>query len=637
MAKRALLLHVVPLLLVVFFFGSVSYSQSPDASSLLPLESVLNPDGSFRAGTGLTGSLDPTGWHMHLGPHGEPMFSRTPGLVQSFQQMGLDTDTGDVHWDDSFPGPVGTNNSVSAIAIHGNDIYFGGAFTGTESTEANYIVRWDGVSWKTLGVGVDGPVTALAFVDSILYVGGYFDIAGGLPASRVAAWNGNSWSSLGQNPNDGVSGPVAALTSIGSDLYVAGYFSTAGNGIAVGNIARWDGSAWHALGTGTGQNDFIYTLANDGVSIYAGGYISIAGGSPAHYIARWDGTAWHTLGDSPYEGTDDFVSSLAFARGKLYVGGDFSTVGGVVSAAHIAVWDGSHWSSPEFSLSGNVVALCYSGGKLYVSGDFASTASQRGFVAAWDSAQHILSFLANGLNSPARAIASYGRDIYFAGSFTDYSNGDTTLPSDFIARWTGSKWTSLFSPTKQPNSTAGNLYVVAVKDSDLYLGGLFDAAGTVAANNIVQWESHTQSWKTLGDGPSNGVDGAVEAIYVSTSGAIYVGGLFRNAGGAPARNIAQWDGAAWSPLGLGLHVSFGGAVFAITEAISATEYHLYAGGRFDSAGTVAASNIAEWTGTTWVSLGSGITGVWDQFTRSGLRSSTRFRPSLPSCQAVCRR
>ena len=153
---------VVALLIVLFLVVSSSYSQSPSGSSPLPLESALTADGSFRSGAGVSGSFDPTGWHMYLGPHGEPRFSRTPDQFQSFQQTSFDT--GDIHWDDGFPGPVGTNNAVSAIAAHGNDIYFGGTFTSTESIEARYIVRWDGVSWKTLGTGLNGPVGALLFL-----------------------------------------------------------------------------------------------------------------------------------------------------------------------------------------------------------------------------------------------------------------------------------------------------------------------------------------------------------------------------------------------------------------------------------------------------------------------------------------
>ena len=42
---------------------------------------------------------------------------------------------------------------------------------------------------------------------------------------------------------------VNALAVSGTNLYAGGYFTTAG-GVPANNIAKWDGSAWSALGSG---------------------------------------------------------------------------------------------------------------------------------------------------------------------------------------------------------------------------------------------------------------------------------------------------------------------------------------------------------------------------------------------------
>ena len=95
--------------------------------------------------------------------------------------------------------------------------------------------------------GDNGQVNALAVSGSDLYAGGEFTTAGGVSANNIAKWNGSAWSALGTGMN-GVS-TVNALAVIGGDLYAGGYFTTAG-GVRANNIAKWNGSVWSALGSG---------------------------------------------------------------------------------------------------------------------------------------------------------------------------------------------------------------------------------------------------------------------------------------------------------------------------------------------------------------------------------------------------
>jgi hypothetical protein len=73
----------------------------------------------------------------------------------------------------------------------------------------------------------------------------------------------------------------------------------AGN-VPANDIAKWDGTQWSALGSGTnGPSVTSLTVFDDGngPALYAGGTFTTAGGVPANGIAKWNGSEWSTVGD----------------------------------------------------------------------------------------------------------------------------------------------------------------------------------------------------------------------------------------------------------------------------------------------------------------------------------------------------
>jgi hypothetical protein len=82
------------------------------------------------------------------------------------------------------------NNTVSALAVIGPDLYAGGNFTTAGGILANHIAKWDGNSWSALGSGTDGNVSALATDGSgHLFVGGSFYLAGTNVSPYIAQAN----------------------------------------------------------------------------------------------------------------------------------------------------------------------------------------------------------------------------------------------------------------------------------------------------------------------------------------------------------------------------------------------------------------------------------------------------------------
>jgi len=272
----------------------------------------------------------------------------------------------------------GLNFYASSLVVSGTDLYVGGDFTMAGGVSANNIAKWSisANEWSPLGsllqVGSSTypQVFALAVLGSDLYVGGIFRTADG-SATNIAKWSvsANEWSPLGSGVSGYLGGLVFTLAVSGTDLYVGGIFRTADGSAA--NIAKWNGSAWSALGSGVSGGELggvVSTLAVSGPDLYVGGNFTTAGDSAANNIAKWDGSAWSALGSGLLK--TGGVGAIAVAGRDLYVGGAFTTAGGTL-ATNIARWDGSAWSALGSGVNnGGVSELAVVGSDLYVGGNF---------------------------------------------------------------------------------------------------------------------------------------------------------------------------------------------------------------------------------------------------------------------------
>ena len=532
------------------------------------------------------------------------------------------------------PGSV-MNGGIYALAAFddgsGPALYAGGNFTTAGGVSAPHLARWNGTGWSAVGgSGMSGNVHALGVYDDgsgpALYAGGSFPTAGGVAVGGIAKWDGASWSALGS----GISGSGARVLAFevfddgsGPALYAGGTF-TGIDGIPAGRIARWDGTSWSALGTlSLGTVGSVATLAvfddGSGPALYAGGGFTTAGGVAVTNVARWDGASWSALGPAG-GGTEGYVRELVpFDDGSgpsLYVGGAFTLAGGV-SAPRIARWNGASWS-PLGAVGGAVTDTVYSlaafddgsGPALYAAGGFYDAGGVRApRVARWDGvtwsplgASSLTSYLL--LEALAPFDDGSGPSLYAGGTFEAIDG----VPASDIARWDGVQWSPVGS-----GIGAGSVSVLAVCDDGsgaaLYAGGSLLSAGGVSASRVARWDG--SGWSPLG-APGDGVDNAARAIASLDLGngpEVYVGGFFHLAGsvltggGFFVNNIARWDGTSWSPVGAPVN-GVNGTVYALCAFDDGTGPALYVGGDFTTAGGVAAPHIARWDGTSWSALGA---------------------------------
>jgi probable HAF family extracellular repeat protein len=284
-----------------------------------------------------------------------------------------------------------TSQEVYALAAANGILYVGGTFDkvnlnsgGTQTLTVGRIAKWDGSAWSTMNGGVSGGTTVV----NAIAVRGNRVYAGGnftSPAAYVAYYENSTWSAL-----SGTGGPTVIVNAIAvaanGDVYVGGN---------VGFLKKWSNNTWSDLGSGV--NGDVNALAIRGNDLYVGGGFSTAGGLSANNIAKWSlvgSGGWSSLPGELW-GTQQRILSIAFnGSGQLYVAG---TAGKKIYAYVNGAWSttipaGDGLSQSQFSATGRALAVDRSAGKVYVGGYFDSISTTpstpANYVAVWNDMEY---------------------------------------------------------------------------------------------------------------------------------------------------------------------------------------------------------------------------------------------------------
>ena len=440
-----------------------------------------------------------------------------------------------------------------------------------------------------------GVISTITISGTDVYIGGSFFSISGVRANNIAKWNGSAWSALGTGCNSSISLGVAAIAVIGTDVYAGGYFNLAGGVANTANLAKWSGSAWSSIGN---VDNYVQALAVINTDLYVGGAFTgsnlINGASK---IAKWNGSVWSALGRGCNTGS--VVNALAVSGSDLYIGGDFSNTltalgASVPNTSRIAKWNGSGsvWSALGTGCDAAVHCITVSGANIYAGGDFNNVGTR---IARWNGTTW--SSLSSGCDNRVLAIAVIGSTVYVGGYFGSAGGQPTTSN---LAKWSGSAWSAVGAGCGiYPNAI---VFALAVSGTDLYIGGTITTAGGQPAINLAKWSGSAYSTFGVVESTCN-----INALALSGTD-LYVGGDFTTARGVPNTScIAKWNGSVWSALGTGCSLAGGGSY---VSALAFLGSDLYIGGVFPSVGGIGNTlNIAKWNGSVWSALGTGCNGL----------------------------
>ncbi|MEM1182788.1 MAG: hypothetical protein AAGM22_30870, partial [Acidobacteriota bacterium] len=522
-------------------------------------------------------------------------------------------------------GEVGLDSQVEALQVFddgsGSALYIGGFFRSAGGLDTERIVRWDGTTWSDVGGGLTGPVYDLAIFDdgsgSALFAAGYFPGAeGGAEASILERWDGTAWSTVATASHASGFVPRGRALVVHDDgsgpgLFLGGLFTDIGDD-TVNGLARWDGTAWSAVGVGgaVGIGGEVRALASYSPDqtpevLYVGGLLSSAGGQPASRIARWNGAAWSTLpaGPDQPEGPVITLDTFDFGNGPRLLAGAMDGSTGTGTGNYFTTFDGASWSVPVTVQPDSAVRAFGrfdgpGGDTLWVGGFF-----QR----ADDVPISHLATVENGALTPINprprggvtpridALAFFdagdgqGPQLYAAAPEIA---GDAVV--DGLARRTDAGWTSVVDAfDRRPESGISQLISFNDGTGDaLYAAGA-PLVDPVNGSRVLRWDG--SEWSELP--VITGLFYALAAYDAGAGPELYASGEMQLPGTGEIVRLARFSGGAWTPLLTTLDID--GRIFSL----KALGPFLYIGGAFEQLLGTEVWSAARWDGSAWTGFG----------------------------------
>lgn len=380
-------------------------------------------------------------------------------------------------------------------------------------------------------------------------------------------------------------GTVNSVVYSNEKVYLGGDFTHVGPAVPFGTILN-NSTGLPNMSYAAPNGTVLAVLADGSGGWYIGGDFTTVGGVTRNRLARInsDGTLHDWNPDA-----DNTVNTLLISGSTIYVGGNFTNIGGQ-TRNRIAALDASTGLATAWNPNASAIvnAIAVSGSNVYVGGNFTTIGGQtRNRIAALDASTGLATAWNPNASGTVNAIAVSGSTIYVGGTFaTIGGQSRNRIAALDASTGSASAW--------NPNVTGGSINKMVLDGNNIYIGGTFTLVAGTTRNRIAALDA-TATGTALSPylistwNPS--ADDQVTSLLISGT-TLYVGGFFSSIGGQSRARIAALDantGSAtnWNP-------KAGDEVRAL--AVNGTS--VYVGGNFTIIGGEVRNYLARFDAAT---------------------------------------
>eukprot|EP00003_Mantamonas_plastica_P010540 TRINITY_DN199_c0_g5_i1.p1 TRINITY_DN199_c0_g5~~TRINITY_DN199_c0_g5_i1.p1 ORF type:complete len:3225 (-),score=1025.87 TRINITY_DN199_c0_g5_i1:69-9743(-) len=449
----------------------------------------------------------------------------------------------------------GLNSRVEVIKSIGDHIFVGGHFTdGSGSLDANRVFMYNTKTNQSndLGTGFNNVVYSMNTDNGTnsIYIGGSFSTANGQTANYITRYNNdtNKFEPIQKGVNLGST--VFSINIAGQRLYAGGTFASSSYYYHFAQTST-DYNRW--IGVGGGVDSTVYDVILDGDNAFIFGSFNEAYTRDQQYMLKINGQGqWETYspqtsswslsqfqdaivmgedlyvcgeftrsssqnfqlnvmrfrGEQPYQlaaGPDGRVNSLASRGSVLYLGGQFTTVFGLLAGQgkYVVSFDGTRYNplamSNSIIVQGNVHQIEVFGDNLYIGCEggngCVNKTSEPGYL-----------YGAARYHIPSGAWATVGERKSALENFpTVYAWANV---KGNVYRGTNDGLIMSVSDAVDKNIGCGSdpIYALEPYGNGMFVGGSFTSVGIAYTNRLAFYNAETGKFESVDRGGTDGYD-----------------------------------------------------------------------------------------------------------------------------------